>query len=57
MRIVPDSAAPPAQPQPAHDGRIPRRDTESAQRPARPVPGRAGGPEKDPNDYDDGAWM
>ena len=57
MRIVPDSAAPPAQPQPAHDGRIPRRDTESAQRPARPVPGGAGGEGKDPNDYDDGAWM
>ena len=56
MRIVPDTAAPPAQPQPAKDGRFPRRDTE-AQRPGRPVPGRAGGAEKDPNDYDDGAWM
>ena len=56
MRIVPDSAAPPARPHPARNGPPPRRDTESGQRP-QAAPGRPEGSEKDPSEYDDGAWM
>jgi len=53
MRIEPDFAPTPAQPQPAKDGPASRRDVETGKRP------RPNGPasESDTRDYDDGAWM
>jgi hypothetical protein len=54
MRIEPDNAPPPAQPQPAKEGPATRRE---ASVPRGRSKDWARNPEKDPIDYDDGAWM
>jgi hypothetical protein len=56
MRIDPDTAPPSAQP-PRNPGGPPGRQEQEAVRPAAPRPGWALAPDKDPLDYDDGAWM
>jgi len=56
MRVDHDLAPSAAQPEPAKDGSPQRREAESGLRP-RPQPGWTLTSEKDPIDYDDGAWM
>jgi hypothetical protein len=55
MRVDPDFA-PPAPRPPGRGASAPRQSADPA-RPPRPQPGWAAGREKDPIDYDDGAWM
>ena len=52
MRVDPDFA-PPASPPPRREASPPRPPQDSV----RPQQGRTAHPEKDGNDYDDGAWM
>jgi hypothetical protein len=56
MRINPDTA-PPSMPQPWNPGGGPGRPETEPARPVAARPGWALTPEKDPLDYDDGAWM
>jgi len=53
MPVNPDTALPSARP-PWDPGGPPGRREPG---PAAPVPGRSLAPDKDPLDYDDGAWM
>ena len=55
MRIDPDFAPPPGRP-PCQEKPFPRQAADPA-RPAKLQQGWALAPEKDPIDYDDGAWM
>ena len=54
MRVDPDYAPPPAQ---SREASPPRQQPQDPGRPQRPRQGWALTPEKDPMDYDDGAWM
>jgi hypothetical protein len=56
MRVEPDFAPPAPWMQPAKDGPPKGREAERGQR-SRPNPGWKQSSEKDPIDYDDGAWM